>query len=268
MARKSPWEKEWAHLLKREARYKSKRVDGPTSVLLMKLDRFIPEKLSGTLSVAFFKALQVIFEKGTRLIELTYNRAKRQADFKVNKFANEMYGDSRSARSFTREARGTRLFNLIISFVEGVALGLLGLGIPDIPLFMAIVLKGVYEVALSYGYDYHDENEKIFILKVIEVAMTDDEELEHIQGGSDETDVGFSRKGNDIYQIRSGIHHPWRFRRNIRSGVRKQDHKLCDHQIQKKIPGYTPERSTRCRGVIQKQCFLQWRDLSPPYMSS
>ena len=143
----------------------------------MKLDRFIPEKLSGTLSVAFFKAFQVIFEKGTRLIELTYNRAKKQADFKVNKFANEMYGDSRSARSFTREARGTRLFNLIISFVEGVSLGLLGLGIPDIPLFMAIVLKGVYEVALSYGYDYHDENEKIFILKVIEVAMTDDEEF-------------------------------------------------------------------------------------------
>ena len=143
----------------------------------MKLDRFIPEKLSGALSVAFFKAFQVIFEKGTRLIELTYNRAKKQADFKVNKFANEMYGDSRSARSFTREARGTRLFNLIISFVEGVALGLLGLGIPDIPLFMAIVLKGVYEVALSYGYDYHDENEKIFILKVIEVAMTDDEEF-------------------------------------------------------------------------------------------
>ena len=177
MAKRSPWEKEWANLLKKEARYKSKRVDGPTSLLLMKLDRFIPEKLSGTLAVAFFKAFQVIFEKGTRLIELTYNRAKKQADFKVNKFANEMYGDTRSARSFTRDAKGTRLLNLIISFVEGVALGLLGLGIPDIPLFMAIVLKGVYEVALSYGYDYHDENEKIFILKVIEVAMTDDEEF-------------------------------------------------------------------------------------------
>ena len=177
MARKTPFEKEWANLLKKEARYRKKRVDGPTSLLLMKLDRFIPEKLSSTLSVAFFKAFQVIFEKGTRLIELTYNRAKKQADFKVNKFANEMYGDQRSARSFTKEARGSRAFNLLISFVEGVALGLLGLGIPDIPLFMAVVLKGVYEVALSYGYDYHDENEKIFILKVIEVAMTDEEEF-------------------------------------------------------------------------------------------
>lgn len=177
MARKSPWQKEWANLLKKEARYKKKRVDGPTSLLLQKLDRFIPEKLSGTLAVAFFKAFQAIFEKGTRLIELTYNRKKKQADFKVNDFANEMYGDYRSARRFTKDAKGSRLLNLIISFVEGVALGLLGLGIPDIPLFMAVVLKGVYEVALSYGYDYHDENEKIFILKVIEVAMTDDEEF-------------------------------------------------------------------------------------------
>ncbi len=177
MARKNPWQKEWANLAKKEARYRKKRVDGPTSLLLMKLDRFIPEKLSGTLAIAFFKAFQVIFEKGTRLIELTYNRKKKQMDFKLNKFANEMYGDRRTAYSFTRDAKGSRLFNMIISFVEGVGMGLLGMGIPDIPLFMAIVLKGVYEVALSYGYDYHDENEKIFILKVIEVAMTDDEEF-------------------------------------------------------------------------------------------
>ena len=177
MAKRTPWQKEWANLLKKEARYRRKRVDGPTSLLLMKLDRYIPEKLSGTLAAAFFKAFQVIFEKGTRLIELTYNRKKKQMDFKVNKFANEMYGDYRSAHSFTKYAMGSRMLNLFISFVEGVALGLLGLGMPDIPLFMAIVLKSVYEVALSYGYDYHDENEKIFILKVIEVAMTDDEEF-------------------------------------------------------------------------------------------
>ncbi|MBO5994963.1 MAG: EcsC family protein [Firmicutes bacterium] len=177
MARKTPWQKEWNNLLKKEAKYRKKRVDGPTSLLLQKLDRFIPEKLSGTLAAAFFKAFQVIFEKGTRLIELTYNRKKKQADFMVNNYANEMYGNIKTARSFTKDAKGSRLLNMIISFVEGVVLGLLGLGIPDIPLFMAIVLKGVYEVALSYGYDYHDENEKVFILKVIEVAMTDDEEF-------------------------------------------------------------------------------------------
>ena len=145
MARKTPWQKEWNNLLKKEAKYRKKRVDGPTSLLLQKLDRFIPEKLSGTLAAAFFKAFQVIFEKGTRLIELTYNRKKKQADFMVNNYANEMYGNIKTARSFTKDAKGSRLLNMIISFVEGVVLGLLGLGIPDIPLFMAIVLKGVYE---------------------------------------------------------------------------------------------------------------------------
>ncbi|MBQ7703558.1 MAG: EcsC family protein [Firmicutes bacterium] len=177
MTRKTPWQKEWNNLLKAEARYQKRRTDGPTSLLLTKLDRFIPEKLSGTLAAAFFKAFQVIFEKGTRLIEMTYNSQRRKADFKVSHYANELYGDYRSARQFTKNARGSRLFNLLISFLEGTLLGLVGLGIPDIPLFIAMVLKGVYEVALSYGYDYHDENEKVFILKVIAVAMKDDEEF-------------------------------------------------------------------------------------------
>ena len=57
MARRTPWQKEWANLLKAEARYQKHRTDGPTSLLIMKLDRFIPEKLSGTLAAAFFKAL-------------------------------------------------------------------------------------------------------------------------------------------------------------------------------------------------------------------
>ena len=177
MTRKTPWQKEWSNLLRAEARYQKHRTDGPTSLLVMKLDRFIPEKLSGTLGAAFFKAFQAIFEKGTRLIEMTYNSQRRKADFKVTHYANELYGDYRSARQFTKNARGSRLFNLLISFLEGTLLGLVGLGIPDIPLFIAMVLKGVYEVALSYGYDYHDENEKIFILKVIAGAMKDDEEF-------------------------------------------------------------------------------------------
>lgn len=39
----------------------------------------------------------------------------------------------------------------MISGVEGVGLGLLGIGLPDIPLFTAVILKSVYEIALSYG---------------------------------------------------------------------------------------------------------------------
>ena len=43
--KKSPWEIEWADLAKREAKFAAKRREGPTSVLVQKLDRFVPDKL-------------------------------------------------------------------------------------------------------------------------------------------------------------------------------------------------------------------------------
>lgn len=176
--RKNPWEKEWDILLKKEAKYKAKRENGPTSELLMKLDRIIPSKLRGVLNAAFFKAFKVILEKGSFLIEKTYNKKRKEASFKVNTYASELILDSRAARKFIKAAKSSKKLNLLIAFIQGVGLGILGLAIPDIAIFMAVVLKSVYEIALSYGYDYHDAEEKILILKIIEVAMTDDEEFE------------------------------------------------------------------------------------------
>ena len=85
--------------------------------------------------------------------------------------------NKKSARTFTRRAKSSKAANLMISSVEGIGLGLVGAGIPDIPLFIAMVLTSVYEVALSFGYEYESDEEKIFILKVIEAAMCDEEEF-------------------------------------------------------------------------------------------
>lgn len=175
--RKNPWEKEWAILLKKEAKYKSKRQDGPTSELLMKLDKIIPNKLRGVLNAAFFKAFKVIFEKGSFLIEKTYNKRRKEASFKVNTYASELILDHKAARKFIKAAKSSKNLNMFIALIQGIGMGLLGMAIPDIAIFMAVVLKSVYEIALSYGYDYHNEEEKILILKIIEVAMTDDTEF-------------------------------------------------------------------------------------------
>lgn len=175
--RKSAWEKEWQDLLKKEAKFTAKRKEGPTSVLMKKLDRLVPEKLSGTLNVAFFKAFELIFEKGTGIIEKTYNKEKRETDFKVNTYASELSDKRSAAKAFTKQARSTKGVNLLISGVEGIGMGLVGSGIPDIPVFIAMVLKSVYEIALSYGYRYDSDAERIFILKLIENAMCDDEEF-------------------------------------------------------------------------------------------
>ena len=180
--RKSPWEKEWEDLQRKESKFAEKRQAGPTSVLINKLDRFVPEKLSGTLNAAFFKGFEVIFEKGTGVIEKTYNKNKKEKDFQMNTYATELGADRKSVRQFTRQAKSTKTTNLLVSTVEGVGLGLAGMGIPDIPLFIAMVLKSVYEIALSYGYRYDTEEEKVFILKLIQVAMMDGEEFLDFNG--------------------------------------------------------------------------------------
>lgn len=173
--RKTPFEKEWNLLQKEEKKYAGKRKEGPTSILLLKLDKLIPKKLSGILNKAFLKGFNLVFEKGTWLIEKTYNKKKKEAEFKVSSYANDLESSRRTAKKFRRTARSSKAINVLISLVEGIVLGIFGLAVPDIPIFVGVVLKSVYEVALSYGYDYHDDKEKIFILKIIEVAMSDDD---------------------------------------------------------------------------------------------
>ena len=177
ISKKSPWEKDWSDLQKKEEKFIARRMEGPTFALINKLDRFIPKKLSGTLDAAFAKGFALIFEKGTGIIEKTYNKEKKKANFQVNTYASELMADKQSVRQFTKQAKSARATNLLVSSVEGVGLGLVGAGIPDIPLFAAVVLKSVYKVALSYGYDYQTDEEKVFILKVIEVAMYDEEKF-------------------------------------------------------------------------------------------
>jgi hypothetical protein len=54
---------------------------------------------------------------------------------------------------------------------EGIALGICGMGIPDIPIFVSVLLKSIYEIAISFGFGYTSEKEKLFILKLIDASL-------------------------------------------------------------------------------------------------
>lgn len=73
-------------------------------------------------------------------------------------------------------ARKDNLLNNGWTTVSGAALGLLGMGIPDIPLLVSTLLKGIYEIAIGYGFDYEAEEEKIYILRLIRTALSEGEQ--------------------------------------------------------------------------------------------
>ncbi len=66
----------------------------------------------------------------------------------------------------------------MLSGVSGIGLGVLGIGLPDIVLFTALMLRSVYEIALNYGFDYHSKQEKRFVLLLIQGALSYGTDLE------------------------------------------------------------------------------------------
>ena len=170
-------EKEYGRLVKAESAFIQHNLHVKVAAWQEKISRFVPEKLSRTLNTAFFKAFELIFEKGTGIIEKTYNREKKEQDYKINEYAANLKNNRKSLRAFGKQAGVSKNINMAISTVEGVGMGALGMGLPDIPLFLAVLLKSIYEIALSYGFHYDTEEEQIFILKMIETALSHEEAL-------------------------------------------------------------------------------------------
>ena len=57
-----------------------------------------------------------------------------------------------------------------------MGLGALGIGMPDIVLFIGMLLKGIYETALSYGYGYASIDDRYLILKMMAVSLSTGED--------------------------------------------------------------------------------------------
>ena len=176
----TPLEKEWGRVVNQELAYLSKRTEKSESKLNQLLEKKVPAGLQNTLDKAFSKAFRLVFEKGTGVIEKTYNKEEMRKNYQVNAYAAKVHGDKKSLKVFSGKAKGAGAGNLLMSGAAGIGLGVLGIGLPDIALFTGLMLKGVYEIALNYGFDYEDEEEKKFILLLIRGALSYGNELQSI----------------------------------------------------------------------------------------
>lgn len=170
-SKKSPIEKEWTKLIESEDKFLIARMKAKPQVINEKLDTYIPKKLQNGLDTAFNKAFDFVFEKGTGVIGKTYNRDKYEYEYKVKKYALELKENKRNIKRFSKKAKAAKNVNVLVSGVSGVGMGIIGVGIPDIPVFTSMVLRSIYEIAMSFGFNYDDMKEQIFILKLIEVSM-------------------------------------------------------------------------------------------------
>ena len=143
--KRTPLQKEWEKLEVQEQRFLQKRSEKRESILNQKLEEKIPPKLQKTLDTAFAKAFALIFEKGTGVIEKTYQRTKLEQDYQVRQYMADVKQNSKSLRSFSKKARDTGTKNLLLSGVSGIGMGVLGIGLPDIPVFTGMILKNIYE---------------------------------------------------------------------------------------------------------------------------
>ena len=78
------WEKEWDALEKQERRYLRKQKEENPSVIRQKISQKIPEQLESTLNEAFVKAFALVFEKGTGIIEKSYQKNRYEQEYQDN----------------------------------------------------------------------------------------------------------------------------------------------------------------------------------------
>ena len=146
---------------------KNNYIKNKLSPLKDKLEDKIPAKLQSTLELAFQKGFKAVFDKGDIIIEKTYNKDDINMEYDINAYAINKYPSKKTLKKLDKAASKKTLINKSITTIEGSTLGLLGIGLPDIPIYIGVILKSIYEISLSYGFNYSNENERAFILNII-----------------------------------------------------------------------------------------------------
>ncbi|WKY48213.1 EcsC family protein [Eubacteriaceae bacterium ES3] len=189
MTNKKTLMKELRRIEKKEQRLQNKKknqvVRENIDPVIEKVQEKIPQKLEETLQAAFLKGFSLVFEKGTPYIEKTCNKDKLLAQHQKNDAAVDKQKGRKYFHRMKRSSSQSAFFNQSLSAIEGGALGILGIGIPDIPVFIAVIYKSLVEIALHFGYSCESDAEKAYMLMLISASMANDtKKMEYDQRAS------------------------------------------------------------------------------------
>jgi EcsC protein family len=171
-------EKELKKINKKEKKLVGKKegyIKSKLNPISNKIEEVIPDKLRESLQKAFYNGFKLVLKNGSKYIENLYDKEKIKVEHDISNYALSKKLNRKALKEIDKQSKRSKLINSAISTVEGSGLGLLGIGLPDIPIFIGVIIKSVYEIALSYGFDYEKEEELIYILTLISAALTIEE---------------------------------------------------------------------------------------------
>lgn len=136
------------------------------------LEEKVPRKVYDGLNSAFAKGFSLVFQHGRKVIELTYKKDTIAQKHTLRQENFRTAGQRKEVKQLHKNAQRASSLNIALTTVEGIGLGALGIGMPDIVLFLTTVLRGVYETALHYGFGYESRYEQMLILKMMAASLS------------------------------------------------------------------------------------------------
>ena len=169
-----PYHRILMRLEKKEQRLLSCPSFAPLAGLMEPLRERIPLNLQRSLERAFEKAFSLLFSpEGKRFLEHTY--ARRTLEENARSWEDPLSpAQARKALSrLNRSADLTAAVENTVAGAEGVLLGLLGVGLPDIPVLLAWLLRSLYQNATRYGIPCSSPAEQVYLLLLLQGALTE-----------------------------------------------------------------------------------------------
>lgn len=178
-----------ARLQKQEART-AKRYENKKPSLFSAVQNHIPPGLREKLELAFCKGFRLVFQRGEGLIEKTYTPEKVKQEYAARSEGLSRKLTGSGLRRLNAGGRAAVRGGTGVSLAEGALLGALGVGLPDIPLFLGGLLRGMYRIALSYGFDYKAERERCYLLLLIAASLSKGQVRENYTARTDKAAQG------------------------------------------------------------------------------
>ena len=148
-----------------------KAVSKTTESVKAKIEDKIPEKLE-----AFTAAFKMVFQEGKVLIKKTYNEETLKSEYADKRVGVQTKGDRSLIKKLRRPAEKRYFKSLGVAATEGVGLGLLGIGLPDIPILIGNMIRTCTVSAHSHGLDTDRKDEQVYMLMMIRLAAMPVEE--------------------------------------------------------------------------------------------